>query len=275
MTTANEFSADRIENYKKSVKKMWKIQLASLVAAILSAAVLLTTGVITQFINIYLISILGFIIAGFLFCGCYGLQYAFYKQAKKWGEYAPVEDKPYIDKFAKSLIALFTISIISFLFTLFSTVLLFALGNYGAINWDASTYKTFFEVTTICTLIIQIILSITAIVAIILQLFALFKLNRSKTLPYQAKRGTKSLLLYNAILSGALVVNLGLTMGIKILLFCTDLLTEYMYVYTIASIIGQVILIAGAIVSLVFFYRGWWLISKSSLTEEQSTPVKA
>ena len=104
MTIANEFSADRIENYKKSVKKMWRIQLASLVAVILSAAVLLTTSVITQFINIYLISILGFIIAGFLFCGCYGLQYAFYKQAKKWGEYAPVEDKPYIDKFAKSLI---------------------------------------------------------------------------------------------------------------------------------------------------------------------------
>ena len=153
--------------------------------------------------------------------------------------------------------------------------MLFALGNYIGINCDTSTYTTFIEVTTICTLIIQIILSITAIVAIILQVFALFKLNRSKTLPYQAKRGAKSLLLYNAILSGALVVNLGLTMGIKILLFCTDLLTEYMYVYTIASIIGQVILIAGAIVSLVFFYRGWWLISKSSLTEEQPTPVKA
>lgn len=275
MTTANEFSADRIENYKKSVKKMWRIQLASLVAAILSAAVLLTTGVITQFINIYLISIIGFIIAGFLFCGCYGLQFAFYKQTKKWAEYAPVEDKPYIGKLAKSLITLFTISVIGFLFTLISTVLLFALGDYVAINCDTSTYATFFEITTICTLIIQMILSITAFVAIILQVFALFKLNRSKTLPYQAKRGAKSLLLYNAILSGALIVNLSLTMGSRIFLLCTDLLTEYAYIYSIASVIGRVILIAGAIVSLVFFYRGWWLISKSSLTEEQPTPVKA
>ena len=275
MTTANEFSADRIENYKKSVKRMWRIQLASLVAAILSAAVLLTTSVITLFINIYLIFILGFIIAGLLFCGCYGLQFVFYKQTKKWAEYAPVEDKPYIDKFANSLITLFTISIISFLFTLFYTVLQFALGYYVAINWDTSTYETFLEVTTICNLIIQIILSITAIVAIILQVFALFKLNRSKTLPYQAKRGAKSLLLYNAILSGALIVNLGLTMGIEILLFCTDLLTGNMYVYTIAPIMGQVILIAGVIVSLIFFYHGWWLISKSSLTEEQPAPVKA
>ena len=41
---------------------------------------------------------IGFIIAGFLFCGCYGLQFAFYKQTKKWAEYAPVEDKPYIGK---------------------------------------------------------------------------------------------------------------------------------------------------------------------------------
>lgn len=270
MTTANEFSADRIENYKKSVKKMWRIQLASLVVAIPSTALLLATSIIAEFISLPRIFIIGFIIAGLLFCGCYGLQFAFYKQTRKWAEYAPVEDKSYIGKFANSLITLFTISAISILFTLFSSVVYFALYYIAT-----STYITFIEVTTIGNIIIQIILSITAIVAIILQVFALFKLNRSKTLPYQAKRGTKSLLLYNAILSGALVVNLGLTMGIKILLFCTDLLTEYMYVYTIASIIGQVILIAGAIVSLVFFYRGWWLISKSSLTEEQLTPVKA
>ena len=269
MTIANEFSADRIENYKKSVKKMWRIQLASLVVAIPSTALLLATSIIAEFISLPRIFIIGFIIAGLLFCGCYGLQFAFYKQTRKWAEYAPVEDKSYIGKFANSLITLFTISAISILFTLFSSVVYFALYYIAT-----STYITFIEVTTIGNIIIQMILSITAIVAIILQVFTLFKLNSSKTLPYQAKRGTKSLLLYNAI-SGALIVNFGITMGSKILLFCTDLLTEYMYVYTIASIIGQVILIAGAIVSLVFFYRGWWLISKSSLTEEQPTPVKA
>lgn len=275
MTIANEFSTDRIENYKKSVKKMWRIQLASLVVAILSIAVLLATSIIAEFISLSLIFMIGFVIAGLLFCGCYGLQFAFYKQTKKWAEYAPVEDKSYIGKFANSLITLFIISAISILFTLFSSVLLFALGDYIAINCDTSTYTTFIEVSTIGSIIIQMILSITAIVAIILQVFTLFKLNRSKTLPYQAKRGAKSLLLYNAILSGALIVNLGITMGSKILLLCTDLLTEYAYVYSIASIIGQVILIVGAIVSLIFFYHGWWLISKSSLTEEQSAPVKA
>lgn len=275
MTIANEFSTDRIENYKKSVKKMWRIQLASLVVAILSTAVLLATSIIAEFISLSLIFMIGFVIAGLLFCGCYGLQFAFYKQTKKWAEYAPVEDKSYIGKFANSLITLFTISAISILFTLFSSVLLFALGDYIARNCDTSTYTTFIEVTTIGTIIIQIILSITAIVAIILQVFTLFKLNRSKTLPYQAKRGAKSLLLYNAILSGALIVNLGITMGSKILLLCTDLLTEYAYVYSIASIIGRVILIVGVIVSLIFFYHGWWLISKSSLTEEQPAPVKA
>jgi hypothetical protein len=84
-------------------------------------------------------------------------------------------------------------------------------------------------------------------------------LSKSTTLPEEAKRGAKSIIIHHIVIFASLIVGLPLLL-IGVYSSNTNELLGGIFALISLSVLG-----IGGITSMVFNYRGWWLISKSEL----------
>ena len=247
--TPYELLVLRAKRYKETVKSMWKAQLTILILSICAYVLLLLSGLAAIIYEFEGILFLGLIPIFIIALVAYVFQWIFCNRVGDWVYYAPQEDQKQVGRIHKSLLTILITGIVSGVISGITD----AFTPY--LNLSLEEAQTFVLVTGLISLIIAAI----NLIAIIMQIVGLVKLSKSTTLPEKAKRGAKSIIIYYIVIFALLIV------GLLLLLIGAHCSTTNELLGGIFALISLSILGIGGIASMVFYYRGWWLISKSEL----------
>ena len=235
-------SVRRARRWKNAVTDMWKTQLTILIT-VLSLIVAYIFFMILAFaldspVIPFVIGIAAFVAV----IAIYVLNWRFYGNVKDWSEYAVERsDAKGIKLYAMSLLINLIAGVVAFVMQILTTPL-----TTSTISVD-----TLIFISRIIG-VVGLLMVISSLIAVILQGVGLVKLSLSKTLPFQAAKGAKSLLISYVIN----IIYAFITIGVVLL---------EMYSKSFSDDIVVIVLLVGALATAIFYYRGWWLISKSEL----------
>lgn len=236
-----ELAVRRAKNWKETVKSLWRTQLTMLILSIAGICLwllALVIGVVTESMYIAIfIFFSGFVV----FFVAYIFQWIFAVKVNNWASVAPKEDQRNISRVGTTLII----------------ALVFAIVN--------SIASTISEYALEVGLIIQAIASIVMLVAFVVQVVAFARMSGSSTLPALAKKGAKSMVMYYIVSIASVIVGIvPIVYGIATV-YSQTFYGDVVLFNDTMFLLGMFILVVGSLVSIFFYYRAWWLISKSEL----------
>lgn len=175
-----------------------------------------------------------------LFFVVYVYQWIFAVKVKNWAEDAPNEDRPNINRLGTTMIVTLVV---------------------GVINSIATTIS---EYAVEVGGIIQAIASVVSLVVLVMQVVVFAKMSCSSTLPALAKKGAKSMIIFYIVNVASVIIGI-VPLVYGIFAVYTGFHCDEIVFGDTMFIIGLSIIIVGFLVSMFFYYRTWWLISKSEL----------
>lgn len=235
-----ELSVRRAKNWKESVKSLWRTQLTILILGIVGICTLLLAFIVGINLESLAITMFMSFIGYALFFVVYIFQWIFAVKVKNWATFAPAADQDNIERVGTTMIIALVLGIVE--------------GFASAIGQFAPDLDS----------IIQIIASIATLIVLVIQIVAFAKLSGSSTLPALAKKGVNSMLIYYIVCIASVVVGvIPVVYGIMTMysesIFGGPVLGDTMF------ILGMSVIFIGVLTSMFFYYRAWWLISKSEL----------
>lgn len=237
-----ELAVRRAKNWKESVKSLWRTQLAILITALSLIAAYIFFVILAIALDsaaiLFVIGILAFVVA----IAIYYLNWRFYGNVKDWSESAVERsDAKGIKLYAISLLINLIAGVVAVVMQIITT-------PFTTATVSVDTLILAYRILGI----VGLLMVISSLTALILQGVGLVKLSLSKTLPFKAVQGAKSLLISYIIN----IVYAFIIIGVVLLEVYSKLFSED---------IAAIVLLVGVLATAIFYYRGWWLISKSEL----------
>lgn len=239
-----ELAVRRAKNWKETVKSLWRTQLTILILGIVGICTLLLAFIVGINLESLGITIFMSFIGYALFFVVYIFQWIFAVKVKNWASVAPEADQRNIERVGTTLIIALVLGIVE--------------GFASAIGQFAPDLGS----------IIEIIASIATLIVLVIQIVAFAKLGGSSTLPALAKKGANSMLIYYIVFIASVVVGV-IPVVYGIMTMYSTIQSELIFRGPVFGdtmlILGMSVIFIGVLTSMFFYYRAWWLISKSEL----------
>lgn len=237
-----ELAVRRAKNWKETVKSLWRTQLTILITVLSFIAAYILSIVLAVVLESPAILFFFGILALVAAIAIYVLNWRFYGNVKDWSEYA-------VERSDAKGIKLYAISLlINLIAGVVAIVIQFLTTPFTASTVSVDTLIFMSRILGVVGLLIIV----SSLTALILQGVGLVKLSLSKTLPFKAVQGAKSLLI-------AYIINI-----VYAFIIIGFVLLE-VYSKSFSEDIPVIVLLVGVLATAIFYYRGWWLISKSEL----------